>query len=145
MEEVSTGALVPLVKPVMTPSTSVAPTEATGSADEETAEEVGVSNMDKDSLCPICMQIIKDAFLTACGHSFCYMCIITHLQNKSDCPCCGVYLTNNQLFPNRLLDKLIVIRLLCTTFVAIEENFCSANIKNRISCGTISSFIRTGM
>ncbi|RVW23264.1 E3 ubiquitin-protein ligase COP1 [Vitis vinifera] len=132
MEEVSTGALVPSVKPVMTPSTSVAPTEATGSADEETAEEVGVSNMDKDSLCPICMQIIKDAFLTACGHSFCYMCIITHLQNKSDCPCCGVYLTNNQLFPNRLLDK-----------VAIEENFCSANIKNRISCGTISSFIRT--
>lgn len=107
MEEVSTGALVPSVKPVMTPSTSVAPTEATGSADEETAEEVGVSNMDKDSLCPICMQIIKDAFLTACGHSFCYMCIITHLQNKSDCPCCGVYLTNNQLFPNRLLDKLL--------------------------------------
>lgn len=107
MEEVSTGALVPLVKPVMTPSTSVAPTEAAGSADEETAEEVGVSNMDKDWLCPICMQIIKDAFLTACGHSFCYMCIITHLQNKSDCPCCGVYLTNNQLFPNRLLDKLL--------------------------------------
>ncbi|XP_034702148.1 E3 ubiquitin-protein ligase COP1-like isoform X3 [Vitis riparia] len=107
MEEVSTGALVPLVKPVMTPSTSVAPTEAAGSADEETAEEVGVSNMDKDWLCPICMQIIKDAFLTACGHSFCYMCIITHLQNKSDCPCCGVYLTNNQIFPNRLLDKLL--------------------------------------
>ncbi|KAJ9686555.1 hypothetical protein PVL29_015441 [Vitis rotundifolia] len=107
MEEVSTGALVPLVKPVMSPSTPVAPTEAAGSADEETAEEVGVSEMDKDTLCPICMQIIKDAFLTACGHSFCYMCIITHLQNKSDCPCCGVYLTHNQLFPNRLLDKLL--------------------------------------
>lgn len=107
MEEVSTGALVPSVKPGMTQSTSVAPSEA---PDVEVAEAVGVSDLDKDLLCPICIQIISDAFLTACGHSFCYMCIITHLQNKSDCPCCGVYLSTNQLFPNRLLDKVIFRR-----------------------------------
>ncbi|MCD9639686.1 coatomer subunit alpha [Datura stramonium] len=53
------------------------------------------------------MQIIKDAFLTACGHSFCYMCIVTHLHNKSDCPCCSHYLTTSQLYPNFLLDKLL--------------------------------------
>ncbi|KAK8931182.1 E3 ubiquitin-protein ligase COP1 [Platanthera zijinensis] len=35
---------------------------------------------------------------TACGHSFCYMCIVTHLQNKSDCPCCSNYLTKNLLY-----------------------------------------------
>ncbi|CAJ2653623.1 unnamed protein product [Trifolium pratense] len=35
------------------------------------------------------------------------MCIITHLRNKSDCPCCGHYLTNSNLFPNFLLDKLL--------------------------------------
>ncbi|KAK6919299.1 WD40 repeat [Dillenia turbinata] len=64
------------------------------------------SDLDRDLLCPICMQIIKDAFLTACGHSFCYMCIITHLHNKSDCPCCAHHLTVNQLFPNFLLDKV---------------------------------------
>ncbi|KAJ9537770.1 hypothetical protein OSB04_030503 [Centaurea solstitialis] len=62
---------------------------------------------DKELLCPICMQIIKDAFLTSCGHSFCYMCIITHLDNKSDCPCCASSLTTSQLFPNFLLDKLL--------------------------------------
>ncbi|KAI3465606.1 hypothetical protein Pfo_022269 [Paulownia fortunei] len=62
---------------------------------------------EKELLCPICMQIIKDAFLTACGHSFCYMCIVTHLQNKSDCPCCAQFLTPSQLFPNFLLDKLL--------------------------------------
>ena len=61
---------------------------------------------DKELLCPICMQIIKDAFLTSCGHSFCYMCIITHLDNKSDCPCCASSLTTSQLFPNFLLDKV---------------------------------------
>ncbi|XWS19349.1 hypothetical protein CRYUN_Cryun31cG0007800 [Craigia yunnanensis] len=72
-----------------------------------TEEEGAEANLDKDMLCPICMQIIKDAFLTACGHSFCYMCIWTHLRNKSDCPCCSHYLTNNHIFPNFLLNKLL--------------------------------------
>ncbi|XP_059661141.1 E3 ubiquitin-protein ligase COP1 isoform X2 [Cornus florida] len=109
MDEVSTGALVPAVKTEARPSSSdMNPAEAGGasSAAAGTAE-VGVPELDKDYLCPICMQIIKDAFLTACGHSFCYMCIITHLHNKNDCPCCGHYLTTNQLFPNFLLDKLL--------------------------------------
>ncbi|KAI3774874.1 hypothetical protein L1987_49437 [Smallanthus sonchifolius] len=83
----------------------------TGSSDafpKENFVEVGQSETtDKDLLCPICMQIIKEAFLTACGHSFCYMCIITHLDNKSDCPCCASALTTNQIYPNFLLDKLL--------------------------------------
>ncbi|CAA7407598.1 unnamed protein product [Spirodela intermedia] len=62
---------------------------------------------DRDLLCPICMGMIKDAFLSACGHSFCYMCIVTHLNNKNDCPCCGHYLTSSQLYPNFLLNKLL--------------------------------------
>uniref|UniRef100_A0A453PPJ2 RING-type domain-containing protein n=1 Tax=Aegilops tauschii subsp. strangulata TaxID=200361 RepID=A0A453PPJ2_AEGTS len=62
---------------------------------------------DRDLLCPICMALIKDAFLTACGHSFCYMCIVTHLNHKSDCPCCANYLTKAQLYPNFLLDKVV--------------------------------------
>ncbi|XP_073393412.1 E3 ubiquitin-protein ligase COP1 isoform X1 [Physcomitrium patens] len=66
------------------------------------------SDLDKDFLCPICIQTMKDACLTACGHSFCYACITTHLNNKKNCPCCGLYLTNNQLFPNFLLNKLLV-------------------------------------
>uniref|UniRef100_A0ACD5Z5S9 Uncharacterized protein n=1 Tax=Avena sativa TaxID=4498 RepID=A0ACD5Z5S9_AVESA len=53
------------------------------------------------------MALIKDAFLTACGHSFCYMCIVTHLTHKSDCPCCSNYLTKAQLYPNFLLDKVL--------------------------------------
>lgn len=72
----------------------------------EEAVEAEMIEMDKDFLCPICMQIIKDAFLTSCGHSFCYMCIVTHLENKSDCPCCGHYLTTSHLHPNFLLNKV---------------------------------------
>lgn len=83
----------------------------TGSySEEENKYEVAMSTkpaVDKDFLCPICIQTMKDAFLTACGHSFCYMCIMTHLSNKSNCPSCGLYLTNNQLFPNFLLNKVM--------------------------------------
>ncbi|KAL4011662.1 hypothetical protein IC575_028723 [Cucumis melo] len=71
------------------------------------ASHSDTDDLDKDMLCPICMQIIKDAFLTTCGHSFCYMCIVTHLRNKSDCPCCAHFLRSTSIFPNILLDKLL--------------------------------------
>ncbi|XXG76891.1 hypothetical protein AAC387_Pa08g1157 [Persea americana] len=95
----SVGALVPSVKEDMKAAFS--------ESDNKKGDVGGVEVVDKDLLCPICMQIIRDAFLTACGHSFCYMCIVTHLNNKNDCPCCSHYLTHNQLFPNFLLNKLL--------------------------------------
>ncbi|KAK6238616.1 hypothetical protein QUC31_004085 [Theobroma cacao] len=110
MEEFSTGTepRVPAVKPDSKPSSfEEVPPLLEAATDVTAAAAVEVAEVDKDLLCPICMQIIKDAFLTSCGHSFCYMCIITHLRNKSDCPCCSQFLTNNQLFPNFLLDKLL--------------------------------------
>ncbi|KAH7425083.1 hypothetical protein KP509_11G039000 [Ceratopteris richardii] len=71
--------------------------------------DVGHSKRDlnKDILCPICFQIMKGAFSTTCGHSFCYTCIMTHLNKKKNCPCCGTYLTNAQVFPNFLLNELL--------------------------------------
>ncbi|GBG61828.1 hypothetical protein CBR_g23784 [Chara braunii] len=67
----------------------------------------GGTPVDKDFLCPICMSTMKDAFLTACGHSFCYTCITTHLRNKRNCPACLQFLTHDQLYPNFLLNKLL--------------------------------------
>ncbi|XP_031485976.1 E3 ubiquitin-protein ligase COP1 [Nymphaea colorata] len=124
MADVSVGALVPSVtnngQGRMGFSEKDSATESSGGAgnfsgsnennnvgsDGNLARGIGVE-LDKDFLCPICMQIIKDAFLTSCGHTFCYMCIVTHLNNKNDCPCCAHYLTNNHLFPNFLLNKLL--------------------------------------
>nr|CAB3447992.1 unnamed protein product [Digitaria exilis] len=113
------GALVPSVpKPEPAPSGDASTAAAAaalalaeeagaraGSASPQGAAAEGEGPADRDLLCPICMAVIKDAFLTACGHSFCYMCIVTHLNHKSDCPCCGHYLTKAQLYPNFLLDK----------------------------------------
>ncbi|KAF5474891.1 hypothetical protein F2P56_006744 [Juglans regia] len=100
-------ALVPTVKRDPSPDPNTEPPPLPHPPPDQTAPEAVGGELDKDTLCPICMQIITDAFLTACGHSFCYMCIVTHLRNKSDCPCCARYLTTNHIFPNFLLDKLL--------------------------------------
>ncbi|XP_076904898.1 E3 ubiquitin-protein ligase COP1-like [Bidens hawaiensis] len=105
MDDGSAGNLVPAVKSELKRTYSdTLPTESDAGKMIETVQP---ETTDKDLLCPICMQIIKDAFMTSCGHSFCYMCIITHLDNKSDCPCCASSVTANQLYPNFLLDKLL--------------------------------------
>ncbi|KAG8059305.1 hypothetical protein GUJ93_ZPchr0002g24846 [Zizania palustris] len=105
------GALVPSVPKQEPAPSGDASTAAPAAAEEAGARAAagadGETPADRDLLCPICMAVIKDAFLTACGHSFCYMCIVTHLSHKSDCPCCGNYLTKAQLYPNFLLDKVL--------------------------------------
>lgn len=98
------GALVPAVKSEQQPpSTADAPSQPLL---QVVGEDKAETETDKDTLCPICMEIIKDAFLTACGHNFCYMCIFAHLRNKNNCPCCGYFLTTKHIFPNLLLNKV---------------------------------------
>ena len=65
-------------------------------------------DLDRDFLCPICLQTMEDAFLTRCGHSFCYSCILTHLKNRNNCPSCAQYLTIDSIVPNVLLMKVIL-------------------------------------
>ena len=55
--------------------------------------------------CPICMSLLRDPFATACGHTFCYACLTTHLAGRSTCPSCATYLIKDNVFPNFLLSK----------------------------------------
>lgn len=141
-ERTSMGVLVPTVN---AGETSAAPVVAIAEEEPVVAEtEVVVvvkeevkaeaETEDKDILCPICMQIIKDAFLTACGHSYCYMCIVTHLQNKSDCPCCSHYLTTNHMYPNFLLNK---VRFSCSIL-----NFTVLLDRSRLYCCVSLNFLK---
>lgn len=111
------GPLVPTVKSEPADSSAGDPSPSPPHSEME-------HDSDKDILCPICMQIIKDAFLTACGHSFCYMCIVTHLQNKSDCPCCSHFLTANHLYPNFLLNKVCFVLFFATFCIINSSSVC---------------------
>ena len=43
----------------------------------------------KDSNCPVCLELLKDPFLTeCCGHHFCNECINFVRQLKNECPIC---------------------------------------------------------
>ncbi|XP_074272000.1 E3 ubiquitin-protein ligase COP1-like isoform X2 [Silene latifolia] len=98
----------PPIVPTIKSDSDTPPPPPTQEISPATNSAVCGGDDDGDVTCPICMQMIKDAFLTACGHSYCYMCIVTHLRNnKSDCPCCGRFLTPNLIFPNFALDKLL--------------------------------------
>jgi hypothetical protein len=50
--------------------------------------------------CPICCGTIREAFVTACGHSFCYACITRHLGTRKNCPVCRGALTKEMVHPN---------------------------------------------
>ena len=52
-------------------------------------------------ICPVCCDLLKEPFITPCGHSYCYVCI----KDCSRCPICREIFT--QLIPNRNLGEVL--------------------------------------
>ena len=66
----------------------------------------GLKHLIDDLSCPICMSLLRDPFVTSCGHTFCCSCLTTHLEDRSTCPSCGQYLIKDHTYPNFLLSKV---------------------------------------
>lgn len=61
-----------------------------------------------DFLCPVCFDIIEEAHITRCGHTFCFRCIARALEVHHRCPKCSVTLSGiESTIPNFLLNELI--------------------------------------
>ncbi|KAJ3061248.1 coatomer subunit alpha, partial [Podochytrium sp. JEL0797] len=60
-----------------------------------------------DCACPICLDTIRNAFMTKCGHSFCFQCITTHLDSRKSCPTCASPLLETEIYPNYSLNSVI--------------------------------------
>ena len=84
--------------------------EVNGQAQEGHSGSVGpaagLSQLLDDLSCPICMSLLRDPFVTSCGHTFCCSCLSTHLEARSTCPSCGQYLIRDHTYPNFLLSKV---------------------------------------
>ncbi|ESP01505.1 hypothetical protein LOTGIDRAFT_238291 [Lottia gigantea] len=64
---------------------------------------------DNDYACPICFEIIDEAHMTKCGHSFCFRCIKQSLERSNRCPKCYRSIENPaQIFPNFTLNDMIL-------------------------------------
>ncbi|KAI8380611.1 WD40-repeat-containing domain protein [Choanephora cucurbitarum] len=87
-------------------------------------KEQELDRLDEELACPICQDVMKDVYVTSCGHSFCHACIAVHLENQSDCPLCRSRLNIHELYPNFQLNKLAEcrIRILKEASTSQKEN-----------------------
>ena len=60
-----------------------------------------------DFICPICFEVMKDPFITRCGHTYCYNCIVTSIKSNARCPMCKEVLNEDELIANVLLSEVI--------------------------------------
>lgn len=70
----------------------------------------GIGSFEKknDYLCPICFEVISEAHMTKCGHTFCCRCITTSLEYSKRCPKCNYIIESiDEIYPNFLLNELI--------------------------------------
>ncbi|KAG1678928.1 E3 ubiquitin-protein ligase COP1 [Nymphon striatum] len=66
-------------------------------------------NKDSNFVCPICFDLIEEAYMTKCGHSFCYECIQNSLTHSNRCPKCNHSIERqDQIFPNFSLNDYIL-------------------------------------
>ncbi|KAJ8342515.1 hypothetical protein SKAU_G00324430 [Synaphobranchus kaupii] len=80
------------------------------------AAAAGVGELQKELICPICLDFFDDPVILKCGHNFCRGCILMHWEEDGDddvgyrCPECRqvfgkISFTTNYLVKN-LVDKL---------------------------------------
>jgi E3 ubiquitin-protein ligase RFWD2 len=82
----------------------------------------------------MCFNIINDAYVTKCGHSFCHVCIEKSLKESNRCPKCNLVIDKaDQIFPNFSLNELI------SKYKRQERSLC----KNKVSqdFGSLTSFL----
>lgn len=85
-----------------------------------------MEDKNSDYLCPICFETIEEAHVTRCGHTFCYRCVIRSLETLGRCPKCNINLTQQDIFPNFLLNELIAkYKTRVKGIAALDHSFSS--------------------
>lgn len=83
--------------------------EPTPSANSHAPSVLGsFREMNEDFLCPICFNLINEAYMTQCGHTFCYACLIQSLKESNKCTKCNALIEkSDDIYPNFTLNDLI--------------------------------------
>ncbi|KAI8890548.1 RING/U-box [Backusella circina FSU 941] len=72
----------------------------------QSEQEQNIEEYDSELSCPICQEIMKEVYVTQCGHSFCHECIATHISDRPFCPICRSKIALGQIYPNYQLNRL---------------------------------------
>lgn len=101
-----------------------------------------VSQPPDEIMCPICMDVMKDAVITPYGHSYCKSCVERYIQTSGLCPLTRKPLTEANLTPN-LLARTIVdeLEVYCPNGIKFGERGVSASTSPREPSPRISANI----
>lgn len=61
---------------------------------------------------PICFELISEAYVSRCGHSFCSKCLQRTVESHRRCPKCQLSLQASDIFPNYTCKKIDFIELI---------------------------------
>ncbi|TPX60812.1 hypothetical protein PhCBS80983_g01560 [Powellomyces hirtus] len=90
--------------------------------------------------CAICRSTFKEAYVTACGHSFCYECITMYLHSSASgaipCPVCQTIITDSHISPNFRLNTLI------ERTAHRAEQYMEADVTSELSLQDVDRMLR---
>jgi len=93
-----------------TPATLTSPTTTstlTLSPKLDKSSATAIGSIEEDYYCPICFELINEAFVSRCGHSFCNKCLQRTVESLRRCPKCQLSLQTSDIFPNYTLNTII--------------------------------------
>ncbi|KAK3851448.1 hypothetical protein Pcinc_041899 [Petrolisthes cinctipes] len=62
-----------------------------------------------DYLCPVCLDLISEAHMTKCGHTFCRTCLVTSIQANKRCPKCNFSVeSTDAIFPYHTVNLQVL-------------------------------------
>lgn len=62
-----------------------------------------------DYLCPVCLDLISEAHMTKCGHTFCYKCLVNSIESNKRCPKCSFTVESiDHIFPNHTVNQQVL-------------------------------------
>ena len=110
--------------------------------------------IDDNLLCSVCGEVLEDAVLSPCGHSFCQLCIQTWLETHPttmNCPECRSFMSEESVRPIHSIRNLVgALKLRCENLdrgctkilnVSEENNHKTICDFSRVTCAGCSDVV----
>lgn len=83
--------------------------ELTDSSDWKNTDAPFMSGIENNLRCHICKEFMTAPVLTGCCHTFCSLCIRSHLNEEDSCPACRTKTQSSNLRKNTVVEELITL------------------------------------
>ncbi|XP_076866408.1 tripartite motif-containing protein 16-like isoform X3 [Brachyhypopomus gauderio] len=94
--------------------------------------EASISVVQDQFICPICLDLLKDPVTTACGHSYCMVCINDFWDQEdqkgsTSCPQCRLTFPHRPDLKKNIMIADMMEKLMSSLTESVECDFCTRN------------------